>query len=448
MSLGISVAAIVDRIESTSRPGLLDRHDSWTRVPLGSVARIINGAAFKSALFNTTDEGLPLVRIRDVGTGKITTYYSGDYEQAHIVETGDLLVGMDGDFRIAPWHGPTALLNQRACRIEADERFVSRGWVRYVLPGYLDAIWEHTSAITVKHLSSRSIAEIPIPLPPLAEQHRIVEALEEQLSRLDAAASYTAHAKANLKALEKSLLHETWKRAESHGGLTPISEVADTTLGKMLDARRNSGVPTRYLANINVRWGSFRMDSLRSVPLESREIDKFSIKAGDVLICEGGEPGRCAVWNSEDQTIAFQKALHRARCRASIRPHWLALCLKAAVVSGKTDHLLTGTTFKHLPQEKLRALKIPIPSLETQDELLVGFQEIMESVLRQGEAIEIHTRRSKHLREIVLTSAFAGTLVDQDPADEPASVLLERIAAERVNAKPAVRRRASAKANV
>lgn len=307
---------------------------------------------------------------------------------------------------------------------------------------------EQGTGTTFSAVNGPTVRNFRLPLPPLAEQHRIVQALEEQLSRLDAAASYTAHAQTSFKALEKSLLHETWKRAEGYGGLTPIGEVAETTLGKMLDARKNSGVPTPYLANINVRWGSFRMDSLRSVPLESREVDKFSIKAGDVLICEGGEPGRCAVWNSEDRTIAFQKALHRARCRVSIRPHWLALCLKAAVVSGKTDRLLTGTTIKHLPQEKLRALKIPVPSLETQDELLLGFQEVMESLLRQGEAIEIHTRRSKHLREMVLASAFAGTLVDQDPADEPASVLLERIAAERANAKPTVRRRASVKAKV
>lgn len=282
-------------------------------------------------------------------------------------------------------------------------------------------------------------------IPPLAEQRRIVEALEEHLSRLDAADSYTANARTSFDSLETSLLLETWKRAINNGSLTPVSEVADTTLGKMLDSRKNTGVPIPYLANINVRWGSFKLDNLRKVPLENREIDKFSIKAGDVLICEGGEPGRCAVWNDEPQTIAFQKAIHRARCGPSLRPAWLALCLKAAVVSGKTDHLLTGTTIKHLPQEKLRALRIPVPPLEVQDQLLSDFQEVFTSVQRQVEAIKIATARSEHVRALVMASAFAGTLVDQDPADEPASTLLERIAAERANEKPAVRRRASGK---
>src|SRR5690606_22102882 len=99
----------------------------------------------------------------------------------------------------ALWGGPRALLNQRVCKITPDEAVYRRRFLAYVLPGYLDAINAHTSSITVKHLSSRTVADIPLPLPPLPEQDRIIAALDALFTRLEAAVGALERVRANLK---------------------------------------------------------------------------------------------------------------------------------------------------------------------------------------------------------------------------------------------------------
>ena len=126
-------------IVAQSTSPLLAIADWWERCRLGDLAAVTSGAAFKSAEFNTLEDGLPLIRIRDVGQPKASTYYNGDYEDRHLVESGDLLIGMDGDFRIARWTGGRALLNQRVCRLQVrDSDLYSDRFLEYVLQPYLE----------------------------------------------------------------------------------------------------------------------------------------------------------------------------------------------------------------------------------------------------------------------------------------------------------------------
>ena len=183
----------------------------WRRCRLGDVVEVTNGAAFKSARFNTEGEGLPLIRIRDVGQSEASTYYSGDYEARHLVVPGDLLIGMDGDFRIARWVGRQSLLNQRVCRLRVTRPdCYSDKFLEHVLQPYLDEIHKVTSAVTVKHLSSRTVGDVPIPLPPLAEQGRIVAAIEEHFSRLDAAEATLRQTLNRLDTLRASILADAF----------------------------------------------------------------------------------------------------------------------------------------------------------------------------------------------------------------------------------------------
>lgn len=161
MSLSEPVAKIVE----ANSNGLLGAHHSWERVLLSRVASVQNGFAFPSDAFRK-NEGFPLIRIRDIMRGSTDTGFVGDFDAAYIVEPGDLIVGMDGDFNSTIWNGPPGLLNQRVCRIISDNRFLDLRFLAYALPGYLNAVNAATSAITVKHLSSRSIEQIPLPLPP------------------------------------------------------------------------------------------------------------------------------------------------------------------------------------------------------------------------------------------------------------------------------------------
>ena len=210
MAFTMTVAELIDADTS----GMLGKHATWERVQLAEVATILNGAPFDSALFSTT-EGMPLIRIRDVTTGQTNTYYTGAYEDAYLVQQGDLLVGMDGDFNSGFWGSKAALLNQRVCKISPVESFYDKRLLAFTLPGYLAAINANTPSVTVKHLSSKTIGEIGFPLPPRAEQTRIVAKLEELLSDLDVGVAELKAAQKKLGQYRQSLL-----KAAVEGALT------------------------------------------------------------------------------------------------------------------------------------------------------------------------------------------------------------------------------------
>ncbi|MBK7006011.1 MAG: restriction endonuclease subunit S [Burkholderiales bacterium] len=218
---------------------MLGKHETWERVPLAEVATILNGAPFNSALFSST-EGLPLIRIRDVTTGQTSTYYTGPYEDEYLVQQGDLLVGMDGDFNSGFWSSSAALLNQRVCKISPAESFYDKQLIALALPGYLAAINANTPSVTVKHLSSKTIGEIGLPLPPRAEQTRIVAKLEELLSDLDAGVAELKAAQKKLAQYRQSLLKaavEGALTAEWRAKNTP-SETGAQLLQRILQERR------------------------------------------------------------------------------------------------------------------------------------------------------------------------------------------------------------------
>lgn len=123
---------------------------------------------------------------------------------------------MDGDFNSKRWPGPRALLDQRVCRVMPVDPRLTLEYLTHVLPGYLQAVNDHTPSITVKHLSSRTIADLPIPVPPLHEQRQIVEAIETQFSLLDSAIQSLARAKRNVERARASVL-----KAAVEGRLVP-----------------------------------------------------------------------------------------------------------------------------------------------------------------------------------------------------------------------------------
>jgi type I restriction enzyme S subunit len=287
--------------------------------------------------------------------------------------------------------------------------------------------------VGIHHIGSGTLVDWPMQLPPLAEQRRIVEAVEDHLSRIDAGLIALDAAERKLFALRRSLLVDVRRRAlDSGSSLRQLGEIAETALGKMLDAKNARGTATPYLRNIHVRWGRVETSDVRSVQLTAGERQRFSLASGDLLVCEGGEPGRCAVWRGgDDSLMAFQKALHRVRPNPGVNADWIALMLEEAVVSRRTDHLLTGTTIKHLPQQKLRLIELPVPSEGEQCQFVKGVGSAAIGMERLHDELSRDSHMASALRESVLRSAFAGRLVCQDQSEEPASALLERLDAER-----------------
>lgn len=208
-----------------------------------------------------------------------------------------------------------------------------------------------------------------------------------------------------------------------------IGELAETSLGKMLDAKQQTGEhPTPYLRNVNVRWGAFDLDDVAVMDIEPHQLDRVLALPGDVIACEGGEPGRCAVWTGEP--IALQKALHRIRPAAGINPEYLAFALAERSSTRQLDRLFTGTTIKHLPQEKLRVVPVAVAPTAEQERIVASIEEAF-SKLDAGEA-GLHTVRQllKRMRDAILAAAVTGRLVPQDPTDTPANKLLADLGIE------------------
>ena len=148
-----------------------------------------------------------------------------------------------------------------------------------------------------------------------------------------------------------------------------LGEIAECSLGKMLDQRKNKGKPRTYLGNVAVRWGSFNIDPTQTMLFEDHELEKYSLKKNDIVICEGGEPGRCAIWKSND-TILIQKALHRVRVNAEIAdPLYVYYYITHLAKSHQLEPLFTGSTIKHLPRERLVSIEIRLPDLSIQKQI-------------------------------------------------------------------------------
>lgn len=148
---------------------------------LREVADLIYGCPFSSSGFRDgiDPEGMPLVRIRDVVPGFSNTSFVGPYDQTFLVDNGDLLIGMDGEFNIAMWRGGRALLNQRVCKVVARPGKVDPRYLYWALPKHLKAIEARTPFVTVKHLSAKALAAVELELPPFAEQRRIADILDK-----------------------------------------------------------------------------------------------------------------------------------------------------------------------------------------------------------------------------------------------------------------------------
>jgi type I restriction enzyme S subunit len=151
---------------------------SWELTSLGALIEVLSGFAFDSKKFSDFN-GKPLIRIRDIKRSYTETFYNGNFDEKYIVKSGDVLIGMDGEFNVAEWNGTDALLNQRVCKVSVKKpNLLDLRYLLYFLPYELKLIEDKASFVTVKHLSVNDIKNIQIPLPPLATQKRIAEILD------------------------------------------------------------------------------------------------------------------------------------------------------------------------------------------------------------------------------------------------------------------------------
>lgn len=149
---------------------------------------VVNGFAFNSSLFNSSSDGFPVIRIRNLAYQTATTFTTEAFPDRCVVSPGDILVGMDGNFAAVQWNSTVAVLNQRVCKVIPNNPFFSKTFLRYALNSSLHKIENSTSYVTVKHLSSKMIETIDIPDKYLSSQNqigRLFESIEKNQSHLE-----------------------------------------------------------------------------------------------------------------------------------------------------------------------------------------------------------------------------------------------------------------------
>lgn len=146
---------------------------------------------------------------------------------------------------------------------------------------------------------------------------------------------------------------------------TAFAEIATSQLGKTLDANKNKGLPYPYLCAANIGMGYFNLSNVKEILLDDSELEKYLVRKGDLLICEGGDTGRCAIWESEDP-IYYQNALHRVRFNDDIHNKFIMYYLHYYKKVGIIDKLSHGQTIKHFTQKGLSKLSFRMPTISEQ----------------------------------------------------------------------------------
>jgi type I restriction enzyme S subunit len=176
----------------------------------------------------------------------------------------------------------------------------------------------------------------------------------------------------------------------------PLGDVADFCLGKMLDEEKNRGEPFPYLANLNVRWGEFDLENLRQMRFEPDEMERYGLRYGDIIMCEGGEPGRCAIWKEPVEGMMIQKALHRIRPHNCLDYRFLFYSFLHIGRQGKIASLFTGATIKHLPRQNLAKVEVEFPELSVQQNIasiLSTYDDLIENNRRRMALLEEAARQ-------------------------------------------------------
>lgn len=185
-----------------------------------------------------------------------------------------------------------------------------------------------------------------------------------------------------------------------------FGDIAETQLGKMLSQKtRPAANPKPYLRNQNVQWGRFDLRDVWTLEIRPDEAKRFQLVAGDLLVCEGGEVGRAAIWNGEISECYYQKALHRVRPgpRATARYlYWILTLYRACDLF---QGFSTGTTISHLPQEALRELPVPIPPVDEQRRLVAAIETVLSRHNSGAEGLGRVRQRAAALVRQILRSA-------------------------------------------
>ncbi|MEU6173871.1 restriction endonuclease subunit S [Streptantibioticus parmotrematis] len=431
----------------------------WVQVTLGDIATSVKNGLSVSRPGSTPD-GIPILRIGAVRPMRLSLddlRYTGQaLEEIQgkdgLVEAGDLLFtryngnpALVGACARVPDGAPHLSYPDKLIRVRlpagaVDSRFVCYAWA-----------WADTQDQLRRHvrttagqagISGSSLKGISLPLPPFAEQQRIVEALEDQLSRLDAAEKDLKVAYGKVSAFRKAvLLTLVPEQTPDSWDVTTVGEAGSIDLGRQRHPDWHHGPEMRpYLRVANVFEDRIDADDVMEMDF-SGVFERYKLEPGDVLLNEGQSPhlvGRPALYRGQPAGVAFTNSLLRFRARADVLPEWALMVFRRHLHARRFMREVRITTnIAHLSAKRLKAVEFPIPPLEEQKRLVQRCDELLVDADALEKSLGLGLRRAQSLRKSLLNRAITGALAMQDSKDGSGEDLLDRIRGQREAAKNA-----------
>ena len=357
--------------------------EGWETKKLVDICKIQYGYPFDSKQFCDDSKYPQLIRIRDVSRGYSETYFSGEIPEGYYIDKGDYLIGMDGEFNIAAWNSERALLNQRVCKITANNEAFDR-FLYYNLRIILKQIEDETPFVTVKHLSAKRLNGVTINLPPLSEQKYIV-------NELDLLSSIIEKKKAQIKELDnlaQSLFYEMFGDPiinNMEWEVKTLKELVYIGLGFTHTPQYvEKGVP--FISVKDISSGYIDLSKIKYVSKEDYDNAPKGAKPqkGDLMFCRVGTMGKPLIVETDMQFCTFVSVGYMRRLQNNIDMSFLKYWMLSNSFDKQVEANVRGLAIKNLNTGWLKNFSIYLPPLSIQQQ----FAEKVEAIEHQKELIK------------------------------------------------------------
>ncbi|MBI4848739.1 MAG: restriction endonuclease subunit S [Nitrospirae bacterium] len=428
----------------------------WAVCLLDDVIKVQNGYAFPSKDFQQT--GVPVIRQSNLDGNRVSlehcVYLDAKWlklKPDFILRKNDVLIGMSGSVgKLCVYDiDKPALQNQRTGKmVPFSIDFLDWRFMWEYLKTIEQQLMEKAKGLGVVNVSAIDIESLPFRLAPLNEQRRLVAKLEMLLDKVDACQKRLAKIPVILKRFRQSVLAAAcsgrltadWREKNSHDKewvVHDLSEVGSVTGGITKNSKRNKlSLQTPYLRVANVYQNRLELGEVFKIGVTEQEFERARLVKEDILFVEGNgsldQIGRVALWDGSIARCVHQNHLIKFRSGKGVIPIYVLLQMMAPEGRAQLIEKATSTAGLHtLSISKISDVTLPVPPLPEQKEIV----RRVEALFALADQIEARYIKANayvdKLTQSILAKAFRGELVPQDPNDEPASVLLEKIKAER-----------------
>ena len=381
---------------------------SWPSYKLGDICQTTQGIQITKA--NTSDEsydgGYRYLYIADFISDKKLSFVDNKYDNKKVTVDDLVMANTGSPGRV--FKGKKGILSNNLFRISYDIEIVDRDYLYLMLSSkqFQQTLQTQMKGGIQKHLGHQTIARQVIVLPPLPEQKRIAAILDKADAIRRKRQQAIELADEFLRSVFLDMFGDPVVNPKGWDRVA-LSDFANCQLGKMLSAKAKNGLtPKKYLRNANIRWRRIDISNVLEMDFSQKEQQKFFLEKGDLLVCEGGEVGRSAIWNNQLKDCYFQKALHRVRISHSTTPEYLQEYFYWMGKQNGFSQSVSEVTFKHLTAEKLKSLMIPLPPLLLQEKFSAIYSLYERTLYKSQERLNQQEKLFNSLSQ----KAFSGNL--------------------------------------